>query len=306
MSTDGDFRGRSSAATTWFDSDATLYTVDSHFHLFDLRLDYEWLKALPKIHRNYELSELLDDAKDVRLRSAVAVEANPRPTLGMEETTQLVGIARHFNSVCVPYVPMEDDSACEMYLEELPTAHVRSVRRVIQPERPGFCLSDAFRANMKIVQRLGFMFELCFTFDQFDDVLALVRAFPAVSFVVNHIGKPDMRAATASAERDAAWRAGISALAAERNVVACKLSGAVTEADVDAWTFERLRPFTRAAYDAFGAERTMFGSDWPVLTLGADMTYAAWARFVASHAPSAEAAHALMHGVAERVYRLPH
>jgi L-fuconolactonase len=92
-----------------------------------------------------------------------------------------------------------------------------------------------------------------------------VEACPEVRFVLDHIGKPAIREGALDP-----WRAGIDRLARLPNVV-CKLSGVATEADHDAWTPDELHPYIRHALDAFGPDRTLFGSDWPVSRLAIEL-----------------------------------
>jgi L-fuconolactonase len=88
---------------------------------------------------------------------------------------------------------------------------------------------------------------------------------PELTFVLDHLGKPRIRdGASGLAE----WRAAVTPLAAEPNVVV-KLSGMVTESDWREWTVDDLRPFVQTALELFGPRRLMFGSDWPVCLLAA-------------------------------------
>jgi L-fuconolactonase len=89
----------------------------------------------------------------------------------------------------------------------------------------------------------------------------LAAAFPNQRFVLDHLGKPQIR----DGELDR-WARGIAALSRNRNV-SCKLSGMVTEAAWDAWSAADFTPYLDTAMDWFGPERLMIGSDWPVCTL---------------------------------------
>ena len=125
-----------------------------------------------------------------------------------------------------------------------------------------------------------------------------MRRNPGLSFVVDHLAKPPLRAGST-----AAWAEGLAALAAFPNVV-CKLSGLVTEADWSSWRKDELVAVLRRALDWFGPERCLFGSDWPVCLLAAD--YGAVLDLVESAvadlAPDERAA--VLGGNAVRVYAL--
>jgi L-fuconolactonase len=92
----------------------------------------------------------------------------------------------------------------------------------------------------------------------------LADRFPGQRFVLDHLGKPDIRAGAIDV-----WARDLRTLAARPNVWA-KLSGLITEADWTTWTPRALRPYLDVAFDCFGAERLMIGSDWPVCTVAGD------------------------------------
>ncbi len=113
-----------------------------------------------------------------------------------------------------------------------------------------------------------YRFDLCGRHPQLPACIALVRACPGTMFVLDHAGKPDIRRGVLEP-----WRAHIAELARLPNVV-CKLSGLVTEADPATWTSDALRPYVEHLLSCFGAERLLFGSDWPVVNLAA--SYCRW------------------------------
>ena len=96
--------------------------------------------------------------------------------------------------------------------------------------------------------------------------MEFVRAFPNQRFVLDHLGKPDVKGSAFQA-----WRTPFEELAAFPHVW-CKLSGLVTEAEWGSWTPEQLRPYIETALECFGPERLMVGSDWPVCTLASPYT----------------------------------
>jgi L-fuconolactonase len=119
--------------------------------------------------------------------------------------------------------------------------------------------------------RYGYSFDLCIKHYQLPDVIELVRQCPDVSFVLDHVGKPDIKTGLLDP-----WRDNITALAQFPNVW-CKISGMVTEADVDMWQPVHLTPYIDHVLEAFGPKRIMFGSDSPVLRL-AHLTYEGWVK----------------------------
>jgi L-fuconolactonase len=136
-------------------------------------------------------------------------------------------------------------------------------RHIAQAEPDDFFARPAFRRGLSLLAARGLAYDLLVYARQIPAAIDLVRAFPAQRFVLDHLGKPDIRGGGF-----APWRRDVNQLAALPNVW-CKLSGLVTEADWRRWTPAGLRPYLDAAFEAFGPRRLMIGSDWPVCTLAA-------------------------------------
>jgi L-fuconolactonase len=100
------------------------------------------------------------------------------------------------------------------------------------------------------------------------NTLTMMRHAPEVSFVLDHIGKPGIKAGVLDP-----WRAQLKEMAALPNVV-CKLSGVTTEADHAAWTPDQLRPYVDHVIQCFGPDRILYGGDWPVSELAG--SYLQW------------------------------
>lgn len=126
-----------------------------------------------------------------------------------------------------------------------------------------------------------------------------MRQCPGVTFILDHIAKPDIRNGALEP-----WREHIAALARLPNV-ACKISGVATEADHARWTVDDLAPYIRHALAVFGEDRVMFGGDWPVALLAT--SYRRWVETLATLTVdfSPEAQRKLWSENAHRIYRLP-
>lgn len=140
--------------------------------------------------------------------------------------------------------------------------------------------------------------DLLVTSSHMPAAIELVDAMPELRFVLDHLGKPPI-----SGGRLESWATDLRRLAASPNVAA-KLSGLVTEADWSSWSPDSLKPAVDLALEAFGAQRLMFGSDWPVASLAAD--YATVIDTAASliEGLSTDEQELIWHGTAERWYRL--
>jgi L-fuconolactonase len=172
------------------------------------------------------------------------------------------------------------------------------VRRNLQDELAGFALTEPFRAGVRLLADHGLVADLCVRERQLGEVTELVRSTPEVMFVLDHLGKPEVRDG-----RWQPWADNLARLAEQPNIVV-KLSGLATQADWAAWMPEQLSPYLQHALAVLGPNRCMFGGDWPVSTLAT--TYGAWFELVAAvlavHTPADKAL--VLSGVAARVYGL--
>ena len=129
-------------------------------------------------------------------------------------------------------------------------------------------LKPAFLEAMRLLPKYNLSFDICVFHPQLPNTLKMMRLCPEVAFVLDHIGKPGIKAGLADP-----WRAHIREMAALPNVV-CKLSGLTTEADPKSWTREQLRPCIDHVVECFGPDRILYGGDWPVSELAG--SYLQW------------------------------
>lgn len=240
--------------------------VDAHVHLYDVeRLRYGWMKAAPRIDRTHQMPEFDAARGAVAVERLVFVEVAADPGLHMEEARYAQGLAGSDPRLAalVVHAPLEKGGAVEADLNSLAALPgVRGVRRLIQSEPdPSVVLEPGFLAGLRLLPRFGFSFDLCVKHWQMTYAIELARRCPEVAFVLDHIGKPDIR----NGLREP-WWSQIAELAALPNVV-CKISGVITEADHARWTPEDVTPYVARAIEVFGFERCLFGSDWTVSEL---------------------------------------
>ena len=240
--------------------------VDSHVHLYDPgRFSYPWMKDVPQLSSPHLPADFQTAIGTISVERIVFVEvgidkpqqmAEAEWVSGLFETTpQLRGI--------VASVSLEEGAGIEGDLARLASMeHVKAVRRLIQFEPDiEFCLQPGFIEGVRLLAKYDLGFDICVLHHQLANAVELVRRCPEVRFVLDHIGKPPIRAG----EFDP-WRDDLRAMASLPNVC-CKISGVITEADHDNWTREQLRPYLDHTIGAFGIDRVMFGSDWSVSTL---------------------------------------
>lgn len=136
---------------------------------------------------------------------------------------------------------------------------MRGFRHVLQGEtNRALMLEPAFMRGIGFLKQFNFTYDLLIFRDQLSYASKLCAAFPEQSFVLDHIAKPDIRNQVVHD-----WIPGIQELAKNPNVH-CKVSGMVTEANWQGWKNEDFYPYLDVIFEAFGIERLMFGSDWPV------------------------------------------
>jgi len=146
---------------------------------------------------------------------------------------------------------------------------VKGIRRIIQFEPdPDFCLRPEFIKGVQALPDYGLSFDICIAHVHMANTIKLVRQCPQVQFILDHIGKPDIKHRLLDT-----WKRELRELAGFPNMW-CKMSGLVTEADHTHWQREDLRPYIDHVLESFGFERVMFGGDFPVVLQASP--YARW------------------------------
>jgi L-fuconolactonase len=237
--------------------------VDAHVHLYDPGvIRYGWMAGRPVLDRQRLMAQLDAERGPVEIEALVWVEVGADPGQYLQEASFVDGLARADRRIraLVAHAPLERGAAVTPDLEKL-AAHglTRGIRRLLQDAPDdAFCLQPGFIEGVRLLARFDLSFDICVYHRQLAGALELVRRCPEVRFVLDHAGKPGIRAG-----RTEPWRTHIAELAALPNIW-CKLSGLITQADHATWRREQLRPYMDHVFERFGFERVMFGSDWPV------------------------------------------
>jgi L-fuconolactonase len=244
--------------------------LDAHVHVWDLRTrDQPWVDArtMAAIRRSFDPDhDLRAELDRAGFERAIVVQV----LNNSDETAELLSLARErpWLAGVVGWIDVTSAAVEERIDHARTLGPLVGVRHQLQAEvDPGAWLERAdVGCGLRILAARGLPFDLMLRPAQFEQALRLVRDHPALTFVVDHAGKPPI--ATGALEP---WAAGMRAFAAQPNVV-CKLSGLVTMAGRDRWTTSDLAPYADVVLDAFGPQRVMFGSDWPVCLLAAGYT----------------------------------
>jgi L-fuconolactonase len=239
--------------------------VDTHLHIWDLgRLRYPWLASVPLLNKDHLIADYRRACGSVQVAKMVFVQCECDPAQAREEAQWVTDVAASDPRIrgIVAHAPLERGDAVESVLTPLAANPlVKGIRRLIQSEPDdAFCLRPEFVRGVQLLPRHGLSFDLCIFHRQLASTIKLVRQCPNVRFILDHIGKPDIKARLLDP-----WRAELRELARMDNVW-CKVSGLVTEADFTRWTPADLRPYIDHVIDCFGFDRVVFGGDWPVST----------------------------------------
>ena len=247
--------------------------VDAHIHLLDQqRFGYSWATEAPALKRDWTPDDLANAAKPIEIEGFVFVEVDVDMPQYLDEADWVDGLAKLDRRVlgAVACLPLERGSSVEPEMARIAKLKtVRGVRRLIQNQAdPEFVLRPGFLDAMRLLPKFDLSFDVCIFHTQMPNTLAMMRQCPEVSFILDHIGKPGIKAGLLDP-----WRAHIREMAALPNVV-CKLSGVTTEADMKTWTRDQLRPYIDHIIECFGPDRILYGGDWPVSELAG--SYLQW------------------------------
>jgi len=270
--------------------------LDSHQHFWSYDAgQYPWIPKGSPLHRDWLPPDLAPLLAAAGLDGCIAVQA--RQTL--EESRWLLTLAEHHAIIkgVVGWVDLRSSKVADDLAELARHPHFVGVRHVVQDEADNdFMLGADFQRGIALLRPHKLTYDLLIHPRQLPAAITLAERFSEQPFVLDHIAKPPIKAGTLSP-----WREQIRALAKAPNVL-CKVSGMVTEADTKAWKPADIRPYLDVVFEAFGEDRLLFGSDWPVSLLAAE--YAQVFALVRDYiAPlTAEAQAKLLGGNAARFY----
>jgi L-fuconolactonase len=275
--------------------------VDTHQHFWRYDpAEYSWIDdSMTALRRDCLPDEAEREMAGAGFDACVAVQA--RQTL--EETRWLLALADAHPSIAgvVGWIDLQADDARRQL--ELFADHPKlvGIRHIVQSEPDDrFMLRPQFCRGLALLEEFGLAYDILVYSRHLPVAAELVERFASQRFVLDHLGKPDIRRGGLHA-----WERDLRALADCPNVSA-KLSGLVTEADWNAWTPDDIRPCLDVAFDCFGAGRLMIGSDWPVCTVAGG--YARVMEVVSDYLADrpAHEREAVLGGNAQRFWNLSH
>jgi len=243
--------------------------IDAHHHLWRYQPEeYPWMgDGMEILRRDYLTAELEEVTRAAGVTGTIVVQA--RQTT--QETEWLSGLAAGSDLIrgVVGWAPLASPGVAKELERLAVLPKMKGMRHVLHDELdPSYMLRDDFNRGIGLLKDYGLRYDLLIFESHLPQTIAFVDRHPNQIFIVDHIAKPRIRDRSLSP-----WKEELRELAQRSNVY-CKVSGMVTEAKWDSWTAEELTPYFETVFEAFTPRRTMFGSDWPVMTLAS--TYCAW------------------------------
>ena len=232
--------------------------IDAHHHLWRyVPSEYDWIgDDMASLRRDFLVEDLIAAMERAGVDSAIAVQAR----CTMAETEWLLECASATDRIAavVGWLPLTDPHVSAVVERSRSNTLFRGAREVAQGQPPGFLLRPEFQKGITALTGAQLAYDILIYADQLAEATQLVALHPEQTFVLDHAAKPLI--ARSAIEP---WSRDLRELAKRPNVF-CKLSGLVTEANWSAWTAEQLSPYLDTCVEAFGPDRLLAGSDWPV------------------------------------------
>ncbi|MFO0940257.1 MAG: amidohydrolase family protein [Pirellulales bacterium] len=249
--------------------------IDAHHHLWKYSpSEYAWMDGKPVLQSDQLIPQLSKIAVENGVNGFVTVQARQ----SIEETAWLLDLAKQTKLIraVVGWVPLCDSEKLSECIDRFNADKMlKGVRHVVQDEPDdSFILGREFNRGIAALAGTGWTYDILIYGKHLTNTVAFVDIHPNQPFVLDHIAKPTID----GQNFDHQWAAGIRELAKRSNVT-CKFSGVATEVRDASWSVQKIRPYWDVALEAFGAERLMYGSDWPVCLLRT--SYSDWKAAVA-------------------------
>lgn len=238
--------------------------IDAHQHFWQYDpVQYDWISdSMQSIRRDFDPRDLQLILHENGFDGCVAVQAQQTE----EENRFLLACAEAHDFIkgVVAWVDLQAENIEEQLAYYSSFPQVKGFRHVLQGEADrALMLQPRFMRGISKLEREGFTYDILIYPDQLQYVPALLTSFPYQPFVIDHIAKPDIKHKSI-----AQWKDDIMRVATYPNVH-CKISGMVTEAGWHQWEPQDFYPYLDVVVEAFGTNRILFGSDWPVCLVAA-------------------------------------
>lgn len=249
--------------------------IDPHQHLWDLkRFRLLWTKDTPALNRTFLLPEYRRATAGLNIAKTVYMEVDLDPRQQVQEAEWVIKMSENPRTKMAGGVisGRPNSPNFEAYISRYNgNPYVKGVRQILHPPSAprGLCLRPQFVKSIQYLGDIGMRYDLCLRPAELMDGVKLVDQCPKTRFVLDHCGNAELDWPRSSQQRRT-WERGITELSKRRNVI-CKISGIIKTVPKGANKAHALQPYVNHCLEAFGPNRVMFASDWPVCTLGAPL-----------------------------------
>jgi L-fuconolactonase len=237
--------------------------LDTHQHFWKYSPEeYGWIgPEMSFLRRDFLPGELAPEMERYGWEGGIAVQARQTEA----ETAWLLELAEHHPLIAgvVGWLDLRSPDLGRSLEQWGGHRRLCGLRHIAQDEAPGFLLRSDFQRGIGQLAAWGLSYDLLVYAPQLSEAAELARRFPSQAFVLDHLGKPDIRGGGWQAWREALLPFG------ELEHVCAKLSGLLTQADWGIWRPADFHPYLETALEVFGPRRLMMGSDWPLCLLSA-------------------------------------
>ncbi len=238
--------------------------IDAHQHFWKYDpVNYDWIgEDMRAIRQDFFPDQLWPLLQQNNFQGCIAVQAEQAEShnaflLDLAEQHDFVRAVVGWIDLCAADLKDKLD-----YMQLFPK--LKGFRHILQGEpKRDMMLEPAFIKGLQVAGKKGYTYDILIYPDQLPHIVQLVRWCPDQTFILDHLAKPYIKSGNIQE-----WRRDIRKLSSCENVY-CKLSGMVTEADWKTWRRSDLLPYIDAVVDAFGIDRLLYGSDWPVCLVAA-------------------------------------
>lgn len=246
--------------------------IDTHQHLiYRDRFEYPWTEGIAQLcDISFTLSDYQQLAADTGISRTLFMETDVGDEFWQEETRYILSLAQDPSSSIAGIIascrPEENEEIMEAWLEELQDSQVVGFRRILHEQPDAISTSEKFVKNLRKVGYSNKTFDLCILERQLPLGIKLAQRCDNTQFILNHCGIPDIKSGDFEF-----WKKNIIQLASLSNVN-CKLSGVIAYCPPNQTVVETITPYIEHCIQAFGWERVIWGSDWPICNLASSLS----------------------------------
>lgn len=255
--------------------------IDAHVHFwkFDKKRDAWITNDMKILQQDYLPEHLAPTLKRNGVDGVVAVQASQEEV----ETRFLseLAITHPIIKGVVGWIDLQADNIAERLEHFTQYSSIRGYRHVVQAEPNDFLLRPNFQRGVRALKPYNYTYDVLIYHNQLKPAIEFVAQFPDQKLIIDHCAKPDIKH-----KKIDEWKVLMKEIAQQPNVY-CKLSGLFTEAAWKTWSSAEFYPYLDVVFEAFGTDRLVFGSDWPVMLLSG--IYVQWKSLLEKYMENFEA-----------------